>query len=86
LTTERLVNLLPFTVSVNAGPFATTLAGESDDRVGTGPKFGSTVSGGLTATRRLFTNRRNTYVPAAVGITTVHVRDVTPAPTYVQLK
>src|SRR5690242_19608373 len=84
LITERLTNLVPFTVSVNAGPVAITLAGESDAATGVTASVGSTVTEGLVVTRVLFTNKRNSYVPAAVGITTVQLREVTPAPTYVQ--
>src|ERR1043166_1077783 len=86
VTTERLRNFVPVTVNVNAGPPATMLAGESEVTVGTPAKLGSTVIVGLVTTRLLFTNRRNSYVPAVEGIAIVHVRDVTPSPTYVHVR
>ena len=79
------MNLLPFTVSVNAGPPAMAKFGESDVATGVGLTDESTVTKGLFAARMFspLTNRRNSYVPAVSGIVTVHVRSVTPSPTQV---
>src|SRR5262245_21128926 len=58
-TTDEDTKLLPDTVSVNAGPPAMTFAGDTALTTGTGLNDGSTVTVGLVATRRLFTNSRN---------------------------
>jgi hypothetical protein len=65
-------------VSVKPGPPAITVTGDTEFTTGTGMNVGSTVTGGLTETRRLFTNSRNSYRPPAVGIAAVQVRFVTP--------
>jgi hypothetical protein len=85
-TTDEETKPVPFTVSVNGSPPETPDAGESELIVGTG--FGGvvTVTAGLVAARvnPLLRNSLNSYVPAVEGIVTVHVRVVTPVPTYVQ--
>src|SRR5512134_2171070 len=55
---------------------------------GGGGGAAATVTVGLVAARTypLFRNRRNSYVPGVVGIVTVHVRVVTPAPTKVHVR
>ena len=82
-TTDDAANELPFTVNVNAGPPIATAPGDSEVAIGAGLSDGSTVTGGLVATRVvvLLTKRRNSYAPAVGGIVTVHVRLVTPVPT-----
>jgi len=73
-------NPVPVTVSVKALLPAATLAGLRPVIPGVG--F-TTLTGGLVAARvkPLFRKSRNSYCPGAVGIVTVHVRVVTPAPT-----
>ena len=85
LTTDEDTNPLPFAVSVNAPVPAATLAGLIDVSDGTGFELNTTVTGGLVAVRvsPLFGKSRNSYVPAVSGVVTVHVRVVTPVPTYV---
>jgi hypothetical protein len=86
-TTDDEAKLLPLTVNVKADPPVAPLLGARDVATGAGLMDGSTVTGGLVASRvyPLFRNKRNSYVPAVAGNATVHVLVVTPAPTYVQL-
>jgi hypothetical protein len=52
--------------------------------VNTGGGAGATVTGALVASRTQLPclYSRNSYCPALAGAVTVHVRVVTPAPTY----
>jgi hypothetical protein len=83
LTTEDAVNPDPETVSVNGPLPVKALDGESEAIAGGGFKLVSTVIVGLVAARTEPTKSRNSYAPAVVGMLTVHVRLVRPAPTYV---
>src|SRR5262245_673689 len=82
-TIEAAMKLLPSTPSVKAPVPAGARFGVSALSPGAGLRLESTVTVGLVATRvkPLLGNRRNSYVPGAVGIATVHVRVVTPVPT-----
>jgi hypothetical protein len=62
-TTDDETKPEPLTVSVNAGPPATTPTGDSEEIAGTGFTDASTVTGGLVAAsvKTLFRNRRNSY-------------------------
>ena len=62
------MNLLPFTVSVNADPPARAELGESEVAIGSGLSDASTVTGGLVAASVSSspTNRRNSYVPGGL--------------------
>src|SRR5262245_45305556 len=82
-TIEADVKLLPSTLSVKAPVPAGARLGVSAVSPGGGLRAGSTVTVGLVATRvrPLLRNRRNSYVPGAVGIVTAHVRVSTLAPT-----
>jgi hypothetical protein len=82
-TTDELMKALPFTVNVKEAPPASALLGESELTTGAGLFDESTVTVGLVARRTEFTKRRNSYVPAVVGIVVVHVLVVTPDPTNV---
>src|SRR5215467_3091846 len=86
-TTDDEMNWLPVTVNVKAAPPVPALDGVRDDAMGVGLSAWSTVMVGLVASRMkpLFWNKRNSYVPAVVGIETVQVRVVIPEPTGVQV-
>jgi hypothetical protein len=79
---------LPVTVTVTGAEPATAWTGDIAVTDGTGLIEASTVNVGLVAARRnpLSTNNRNSYGPAVGGAVTVHVRLVTPAPTYVDCR
>ena len=78
---------MPFTVSVIAPLPAGSDPGDSDVIAGAGFTAASTVTTGLVAARvyELFGKSRNSYCPGVEGIVTVHVRLVTPVPTYVNV-
>jgi hypothetical protein len=85
-TIDEDTNPVPFTVSVNAGPPAPTVAGDSELMAGAGLMEASTATTGLFAASVyvLLGKSRNSYWPDADGVVTVQLRLVTPVPTYVK--